>query len=100
MKGPSQEPASEREGMGLEQKEQGQNWGIVGVKWPGKSRRCQGRVSGSDFISGEGRRKELLSNCFGEAQGKGTPHTASLQFLSSQLHKEARIAIFLLVMKS
>ena len=100
MKGPSQEPASEREEMGLEQKEQGQNWGMVGVKWPGKGRRCQGRVSGSDFIFGERRRKELLSNCSGEAQGKGTPHRACLQFLSSQLHKDAHIAIFLLVKKS
>lgn len=92
MKGPSQEPASEREGIGLEQKEQGQNWGMEGgVKWPGKGRRCQGRVSGS---------ASSLSNCFGEAQGKGTPHTASLQILSSQLHKEAHIAVFHLVMKS
>lgn len=29
MKGPSQDPASQGEGMGLEQKEQGQNWGMV-----------------------------------------------------------------------
>ena len=42
MKGPSQEPASDGEGMGLQQKEQGQNWGIGGgVKWPGKGRRWQ-----------------------------------------------------------
>lgn len=84
MKGPSQEPASEREGMGLEQKEQGQNWGMEGgVKWPGKGRRCQGRVSGSGFISeqlfwggtGQGNTPYSISSDFVFPATQGSPYS-------------------------
>lgn len=72
MKGPSQDPASQGEGMGLEQKEQGQNWGMVRkVERPRKGGELHGRVYGSGFISGERGREESLSICLWEAGAGG-----------------------------